>query len=71
MHPKIKAGITYSVVRDGGSHHHLVLNPDECGFNILKQDFRIRSTTLGEWFGLTPDGVKVPVSAENIEWVGG
>lgn len=45
----------YSVLRDGGSHAHEVLNGESCGYCQVIQDFGIYSEkqgTRGKWFGM-------------------
>lgn len=55
--PKIIVPKKHVVCRDGGSHMREVLNPEECGFVQLIQDFGIHSEkkgTRGKWFGMLP-----------------
>jgi hypothetical protein len=43
----------FSIVRDGGSHIHKVVNQDESGYCMLKQDFGIHSEKEGtreKWY---------------------
>ena len=50
---RIIAEKDFSVIRDGGSHVHKVLNSEECGFCQVVQDFSIRSEergTRGSWY---------------------
>jgi hypothetical protein len=54
---KIAATEKYDVLRDGGSHIHEVLNPEECGFVQVIQNFSIHSAkngTRGKWYGMLP-----------------
>jgi hypothetical protein len=37
--------------RDGGSSAYVVMNEYESGYQLVLQDFRIKSKTRGEWFG--------------------
>jgi hypothetical protein len=52
---KIIAVKKFTVLRDGGSHMHEVLNGEECGFCNVIQDFSIHSKkngTDGKWRGI-------------------
>jgi hypothetical protein len=74
---KIVAEKKFTLVRDGGSHHHKVLNPNECGFCTVRQDFSIsakRSNKVGSWYAikLPPNHTSdkyVPASIESISFV--
>lgn len=67
----------YDVFRDGGSHGHRVLNPEECGFVTVIQDFSIgakKNQTEGKFFGMLPPpnhtwDKHVPISYDSIDWV--
>jgi hypothetical protein len=55
VHQKIVAVKKFSVLRDGGSHMHEVLNGEQCGYCQIIQDFSIPSKkngNAGRWKGM-------------------
>lgn len=64
-----------TVFRDGGSLGYYVKNPEECGFQLLVQDFSIgskRNGTEGSWYVRRPAPnhiEKYPVDVQRVAFV--
>jgi hypothetical protein len=69
--PRIIASEKFTVYRDGGSHGHEVLNPEECGYVTIIQDFSFhakKSQNEGKFFGMLPPPNHVNNKWEKIEY---
>lgn len=58
--------------RDGGSNGFPVINEDECGWAVVKQDFRINSKTRGAWYANKPAPNHIdwhPIDFRDIDFV--
>lgn len=61
--------------RDGGSQGYYVKNMEECGYQLVVQDFSInakRNGTEGSWYARrqTPDNIeKYPIDVQRVRFV--